>query len=106
MNHGTIGYSYELYIAASPEKVWNGLIDAETTKEYVYGTRLQSTLKPGAAQRDHDQAQPRARRLRRRDRHRYRVGRQLAALAVVAQVGPGDREADRGGQFMSTHRPS
>jgi uncharacterized protein YndB with AHSA1/START domain len=65
MNNGTIGYSYELYIAASPEKVWNGLIDAETTRQYVYGTRLQSTLKPGVAQRDHDQAQPRARRLRR-----------------------------------------
>jgi hypothetical protein len=49
MNNGTIGYSYELYIAASPEKVWNGLIDAEKTKQYVYGTRLQSTLKRGAA---------------------------------------------------------
>lgn len=38
MNNGTIEYSYELYIAVSPEKVWKGLIDAETTKEYVYGT--------------------------------------------------------------------
>lgn len=48
MKNDNLEYSYELYIAASPEKVWKGLIDAETTKQYVYGTRLQCTLKPGA----------------------------------------------------------
>ena len=32
MNNGNIEYSYELYIAASPEKVWKGLIDADSTK--------------------------------------------------------------------------
>ncbi len=48
MNNGKIEYSYELYIAAPPEQVWKGLIDADSTKQYVYGTRLQSTLKQGA----------------------------------------------------------
>jgi uncharacterized protein YndB with AHSA1/START domain len=48
MNNGTIDYAYELYIAAPAEKVWKGLIDGELTKRYVYGTRLESTLKPGA----------------------------------------------------------
>lgn len=48
MNNGRIGYSYELYIAAPAAKVWKGLIDGEATKQYVYGTRLQSTLKQGA----------------------------------------------------------
>ena len=48
MNNGKIEYSYELYIAAPAEKVWKGLIDAEATKQYVYGTRLRSTLKKGA----------------------------------------------------------
>ncbi len=45
MNNGNIEYSYELYIAAPPEKVWKGLTDGETTKRYFYGTCLQSTLK-------------------------------------------------------------
>ncbi len=48
MKDGKIEYSYELYIAAPPEKVWKGLIDGELTKRYVYGTRLQSSLKQGA----------------------------------------------------------
>ena len=48
MNNGKIQYSYELYIAAPAEKVWKGLIEAEATTQYVYGTRLQSTLKLGA----------------------------------------------------------
>lgn len=48
MNNGKIEYSYELYIAAPPEKVWKGLIDGELTKQYVYGTRILSTLKQGA----------------------------------------------------------
>ena len=30
MNNGKIEYSYELYIAAPPEQVWKGLIDADS----------------------------------------------------------------------------
>ena len=48
MQNGKPEYSYELYIAAPPAKVWKGLVDGETTKRYVYGTRLESALQPGA----------------------------------------------------------
>ena len=48
MQNGTPEFSYELYIAASPAKVWKGITDGEITRQYVYGTRLQSNLKPGA----------------------------------------------------------
>jgi uncharacterized protein YndB with AHSA1/START domain len=43
-----IAYTYEIYIAAAPGKVWKGLVDGEVTKQYVYGTRLETTLKKGA----------------------------------------------------------
>jgi len=42
-------YSYEIYIAAPPERVWQGLIDGDFTQKYVYGTRFESQLKKGAA---------------------------------------------------------
>lgn len=48
MQNGKPEFSYELYIAASPAKVWKGLTDGEITEHYVYGTRLRSTLQPGA----------------------------------------------------------
>ena len=48
MQNGKPEYSYELYIAASPAEVWKGITDGELTRQYVYGTRLQSSLKPGA----------------------------------------------------------
>lgn len=41
-------FTYVVFIGASITKVWNGLIDGELTKEYVYGTRFQSKLKRGA----------------------------------------------------------
>jgi len=41
-------FSYDVYIAASVAKVWNGIIDGDMTKQYVYGTRLESKLKKGA----------------------------------------------------------
>ena len=41
-------YSYEIYIGASPKKVWQGLIDGELTRHYVYGTRFEGSLKQGA----------------------------------------------------------
>ena len=40
--------SYDIYIAASPKAVWRGLVDGEMTRKYVYGTRLESSLKPGS----------------------------------------------------------
>jgi uncharacterized protein YndB with AHSA1/START domain len=41
-------YTYDIYIGAPVAKVWKGLVDAEMTKHYVYGTRLESKLKKGA----------------------------------------------------------
>jgi uncharacterized protein YndB with AHSA1/START domain len=41
-------FSYELYIAASAAQVWRALVDGEMTRQYVYGTRLRSSLKPGS----------------------------------------------------------
>jgi uncharacterized protein YndB with AHSA1/START domain len=40
--------SYELYIAASPDKVWSALTDGALTEQYFYGTRLTGTLERGA----------------------------------------------------------
>jgi len=41
-------YSYEVYIAALPAQVWNGLVDGELTQKYVYGTRFTGRLDAGA----------------------------------------------------------
>jgi uncharacterized protein YndB with AHSA1/START domain len=38
---------YELFIKATPERVWQGITDPEFTSQYFHGTRVQSTLKPG-----------------------------------------------------------
>jgi uncharacterized protein YndB with AHSA1/START domain len=43
-----LDYSYDIYIGAPIGKVWNGLVDGEMTRQYVYGTRLESKLKKGA----------------------------------------------------------
>jgi uncharacterized protein YndB with AHSA1/START domain len=40
--------SYEIYVGASPSKVWKGLVDGDLTKQYVYGTRFDGELKRGA----------------------------------------------------------
>jgi uncharacterized protein YndB with AHSA1/START domain len=42
-----LAYAYDIYIAAPIDKVWNGIVDAEMTKHYVYGTRFESKLKKG-----------------------------------------------------------
>jgi uncharacterized protein YndB with AHSA1/START domain len=39
---------YEVYIRATPERVWQALIDPEMTRRYYYGTLVQSTWEPGA----------------------------------------------------------
>ena len=41
-------FAYDIYIGAGVGKVWNGIVDGEMTKHYVYGTRLKSKLKKGA----------------------------------------------------------
>ena len=43
-----LAYRYEIYIGAPAGKVWQALIDGDLTKQYVYGTKLQSKLKKGA----------------------------------------------------------
>ena len=39
---------YEVYIRATPEQVWQALTDPELTKQYYYGTEVQSDWKPGS----------------------------------------------------------
>ena len=39
---------YEVYIAASPERVWQALTDSELTKQYYYGNTVESDWKPGS----------------------------------------------------------
>jgi uncharacterized protein YndB with AHSA1/START domain len=41
-------YTYEIYIGAPVAQVWRGLVDGEMTRQYVYGTRLDTELRPGA----------------------------------------------------------
>lgn len=48
MSKNSILYGYEIYIDAPTEKVWQALTDGDFTRQYVYGTRLQSSLKKGA----------------------------------------------------------
>lgn len=38
---------YQIYIRTTPEKLWDALTNAEVTPQYYFGTRLESTLKPG-----------------------------------------------------------
>lgn len=42
------GFSYFLYIAATPEQVWQALTDGAMTREYWYGRRVESDWKVGA----------------------------------------------------------
>jgi uncharacterized protein YndB with AHSA1/START domain/DNA-binding transcriptional ArsR family regulator len=39
---------YEVYIAASQERVWQALTDSELTKQYYYGNSVESDWKPGS----------------------------------------------------------
>lgn len=42
---------YEIFINATPERVWQALVDPEFTRRYFHGTALESTFEPGAAYR-------------------------------------------------------
>ena len=39
---------YEVYIAATPERVWRALTESEFTKQYYYGNTVESDWKPGS----------------------------------------------------------
>lgn len=39
---------YEVFIKASPEQVWAALTHPDMTEKYYYGSRIESSLKPGS----------------------------------------------------------
>ena len=40
--------AFDIYIGAPAAKVWEGIVNGDMTKQYVYGTRLESKLKKGS----------------------------------------------------------
>ena len=40
---------YVLYIRSTPEKVWDAIVKPEMTRQYFYGTEIQSDLKVGSS---------------------------------------------------------
>src|SRR4051812_14300238 len=38
----------ELYVRSTPDRVWQGLTDADLTARYYYGSPVESTFQPGA----------------------------------------------------------
>lgn len=44
-------HRYRVYIRATPEQVWQGLIDPAFTEQYFHRTRFESTLEPGTGYR-------------------------------------------------------
>lgn len=44
----TTAHVYEIFIKATPERVWNALIDPEHTRRYFHATSFESTFEPGA----------------------------------------------------------
>jgi DNA-binding transcriptional ArsR family regulator len=45
---GTINHVYNIYIKASPERVWDAITDGDDTVRYYYGTRVASDWTKGA----------------------------------------------------------
>jgi uncharacterized protein YndB with AHSA1/START domain len=43
-----LALTYDIYIGVPIAKVWEGIVDGEMTKHYVYGTRFESKLMKGA----------------------------------------------------------
>ena len=39
---------YQIYIQASPDRVWQALTDPELTPHYYFGTKIESDFKPGS----------------------------------------------------------
>lgn len=48
MTEDTLELTYDIYIAAAPTKVWDGLIDPAMTRQYVYGTEFDGRVEKGA----------------------------------------------------------
>ena len=46
---GTVNHVYNIYINASPERVWKAITDGDDTVRYYYGTRVASSWEAGAA---------------------------------------------------------
>lgn len=44
----TFDHVYSVYIQAPPDRVWRAITDGTETARYYYGTRVDSTWKPGA----------------------------------------------------------
>jgi len=40
---------YQVFIKATPEKIWEALTSAEFTAKYFYGSKVESTLEQGSA---------------------------------------------------------
>ena len=38
---------YQVYIQCAPEAAWNAIVDGDTTVQYYYGTRVESSFEPG-----------------------------------------------------------
>jgi DNA-binding transcriptional ArsR family regulator/uncharacterized protein YndB with AHSA1/START domain len=43
----TPSHVYQTYIRCTPEAAWNAIVDGDQTVHYFYGTRVESTWKPG-----------------------------------------------------------
>src|SRR5262249_23579660 len=43
-----LDYTYEIHIGAPAGQVWQGIVDGNLTRQYVFGTRLESKLKKGS----------------------------------------------------------
>ena len=48
MSRSPLCLTYEMYIAAPPERVWEALTDGSITSKYFYGTEVRSSFKRGA----------------------------------------------------------
>jgi uncharacterized protein YndB with AHSA1/START domain len=46
---GTINHVYNIYIKASPERVWRAITDGDDTARYYYGTRVASDWAKGSS---------------------------------------------------------
>jgi uncharacterized protein YndB with AHSA1/START domain len=40
---------YQVFIRATPEQVWQAIVDPEWTRRYFYGTRAEYDLRPGGS---------------------------------------------------------
>jgi uncharacterized protein YndB with AHSA1/START domain len=48
---GAPAHVYEIFIRATPERVWDALVDPDATTQYFHGIRYESTFEPGSPYR-------------------------------------------------------